>query len=176
MDKPRRSFLNTGAVKLPRAQIWCRRYKTARACDDAPAGKLVWDFQQDVQGWEPWSQIDGFQVNAGELNFHTTGSDPFMASPFIEVRPRQLDHIEIRLRRAVSHYSTSMPSSYWQTADMTDFSDQARVLFEIAANNQPQMISLRLTTQGQSPLVRLRLDPGDAPAEIHLASITLVCR
>lgn len=146
-----------------------------RRCTDSPQKRIPWNFREDAQGWEAWSEIGEFQVRDGALYIQATGNDPFMGSPFVEIRPRDLKRIEIRMRaRAASPTFTA--ELYWQTAEMQDFAGDARATFQVNADNAPHTYMLEPAVRGNTPIVRLRLDPADLPAEIELERITVYCR
>jgi hypothetical protein len=136
---------------------------------------LVWSFDNEAGGWEPWSEIDRFETRDGALQLRATGGDPFLGSPFIEVRPRELDRIELTLR-VTSTVPEINGELYWQTTGMEDFGSNARTQFRVPADNQSHAVVLKPDVRGREPIIRLRLDPADAPAEIAVESITIYCR
>lgn len=148
-------------------------------CTGSPKNLIRWNFDNDAGGWEPWSEINQFVTQNGALHFRTVGSGAFMGSPFVQVKPADLDRIEIQMS-ARSDRSPLNAALYWKTARMDDFSDEARRTFQLPADGTPQTINLNLNTAGvtpaNDPIVRLRLDPADAPADITLNSITIFCR
>lgn len=146
-----------------------------RRCGDAPENFVRWTFRDDAEGWEPWSEIEGFQSRKGTLEFSTTGEDPFMGSPILEIQPQELERIEIQMR-ARADAPTFDAALYWMTSDMQDFSEQARVSFPVTADDTAHTYDLTLPVRGDAPLLRLRLDPADMPAEIQLQRITIYCK
>lgn len=145
-----------------------------RRCSDSPQNRIVWNFREDAQGWEAWSEIGSFQTRAGALSIQATGNDPFMGSPFVEVRPRDLKRVEIRMRAQAAR-PTLTAELYWQTAEMQDFGGDARLSFQVNADNAPHTYTVEPEVRGNAPIIRLRFDPADLPAEIELERITIYC-
>lgn len=143
-------------------------------CEDSPDRTIVWDFQNGLQGWAAWNDIEKFEASAGGLSIRSTGSDPVMASPLIEARSNDLDHIQIKMS-ARSNQPALNAQLYWQTSAMDDFSSNASQSFTIPADGTAQTLNLKLPVQGTDPIIRLRLDPANAPADITLDSIAVVC-
>lgn len=148
-------------------------------CTDSPQNAIRWSFDRDTAGWEAWSGIDKFEPGDKGLNLRANGSDVFMGSPYIEIKPGDLDRVEIKMS-ARSSEPVLNAAFYWKTPAMSDFSPQARSSFKVPADGVPQTINLSLNSSGvtpaNDPIVRLRLDPADAPADILLNSITIFCR
>lgn len=150
-----------------------------QGCPDTFPSTVVWDFQKDAGGWDPWNEIEGWQVRDGTLFFASTGSGPAMGSPVLEVPWSQLDHISVRMA-AQSVEPMLDARLYWQTADMSDFSPIFYVSFKVRADGKSHTYNLVLPsispTGHQSPLVRLRLDPSDALAEFRINLIEIECK
>lgn len=136
---------------------------------------IVWNFGKDAGGWQAWNEMEAFQAQDGALHLRTNGNDPFMGSPFIEVPPRDLERIEIQMR-AKADKRTLNAEVYWQTAEMPDFASEARTTFQVNADEASRKYVLPFAVRGDAPIVRLRFDPTDAPAEIQIERIALYCR
>ncbi|MCC7162075.1 MAG: hypothetical protein IT331_06255 [Anaerolineae bacterium] len=146
-----------------------------RRCADAPENLVRWTFREGAEGWEAWNEIDSFEARKGSLYVRTNGADPFMGSPFLEIEPQELDRVEIRML-ARADAPTFNAALYWLTTDMQDFSEEARTSFQVTADGESHTYELHLSVRGDAPLLRLRLDPADMPAEIQLERVTLYCR
>ena len=152
-----------------------RALRERPSCANAAEKKVEWTFEQDTRGWEPWNEIDEFQACDGALQMHIIGNDPFMGGPIIEVQPGELKRIEIQLR-AQAAQPTFQAELYWQTAAMADFSGEARAVFSVDTDDKSHIFTLEPKIRGDSPLIRLRLDPSDMPAQIQLERITIYCK
>jgi hypothetical protein len=146
-----------------------------KRCGDSRQNIIRWNFNTDAEGWQAWNQIEGLRVNERALVFQTTGNDPFMGSPFIEVRPQEIKYLEIQMR-ARAAVSTFNAQVFWQTADAPDFASSARVTFQVRADNASHKYQVPINTRDTAPIVRLRFDPSDTPAEIQLERITIYCK
>lgn len=168
-------FEYSGRKLAERADI-VQALRDRRRCADSPDNAIRWSFDRDTEGWQAWSGIDSFDVRNDALSIHTNDNDPFMASPYIQVSPDDLDRIEIKMS-ARSSEPLLHAELYWKTPALDDFSPQARQLFQVPADGIPHTFNLSLNPDGtRDPIVRLRLDPADAPADITLNSITIYCR
>ncbi len=89
--------------------------------------------------------------------------------------PRALRRIQLTVsaRAARSDLNAEL---YWQTANMADFSGEARAAFPIRVDALPHTYNVRLPVRGDSPILRLRLDPDDAPAELQIQEMVVDCR
>lgn len=174
LDAPDRAFFFEYDRKLTERADLVQQISNHRTCG-APDNAIVWNFEKDADGWEAWNQIDAFAANEGLLEFQTTGNDPFMASPYLQVKARQLDHIEITLRAQATD-PTLHAKLYWQTSEMDDFSPDLVAPFEVTADNTLHSYTITPPLAGKADLVRLRLDPADAPANVAIQKIALYCR
>lgn len=168
-------FLEYSKPKLTERADLTTALRERVRCGDSPARTIVWDFGSGAQGWEAWNDIDVFESGAGGLSIRSSGSDPFMGSPPIEVKPSDLDRVEIKLS-ARSNQPLLNAELYWQTSAMDDFTADAKQSFQVPADGATRTIDFKLPVRGSDPIVRLRLDPADAPADLTINSITLVCQ
>lgn len=176
LDAPDRTFFfEYERRKLTERADLVQALRERRRCGDAPDSAIVWNFSADAQGWEPWSEIEGWQNQDGALGFNTTGDDPFMGSPFIEVSPRDVKRIDVQMR-VDADQPTVTGELYWQTANMDDFSRDAHTPFTVKADGKSRTYKVFLDVRGDEPILRLRLDPTDAPAEIQLETIAIRCK
>jgi hypothetical protein len=59
---------------------------------------------------------------------------------------------------------------------MQDFSGQARTTFQVTADGETHTYNVTPPVRGDAPVIRLRLDPANMPADIQLRRITLYCK
>lgn len=144
-------------------------------CADSPDKTIRWDFYNGAEGWEPWSQIADLVPKSPVLRFRTTGNDAFFGGPYIQVSLQELEKVQVTMRVQAAA-PTIRAQLYWQTADQNDFSDYARTAFQVTADNASHTYDVALDAHGSAPIIRLRFDPSDTPAEIQLESITIYCR
>lgn len=149
--------------------------RARRRCSDSPQNRIRWNFRQGAQGWEAWNEIEGMTVTEGALHFTTIGDDPFMGSPLVEIPPNALQSVEIQMR-ARADQPSFQAELYWQTTKMPDFAGDARVTFQVNADSASNIYRLEQGIAADAPIIRLRLDPSDVPAEIQLERITIFCR
>lgn len=146
-----------------------------RRCGDSPQKFIRWTFRDGAEGWEAWNEIDLFETQKGSLHVRTTGADPFMGSPILELGPQELDRVEIQMV-ARADEPTLDAALYWLTTDMQDFSEEARVSFRVTADDASHTIDLTLPVRGKAPISRLRLDPANMPADLEIRRITVFCK
>lgn len=176
LDAPDRTFFFEYARrKITERADLVQALRDRRRCSDSPQNRIVWNFRTDGEGWESWNEIDAWSAGQGALRFRTTGNDPFLGSPFIQVRPHQLTEVAIQMRARAAQ-PTFTAELYWQTTDMQDFSGDAHTTFQVNADNVSHLYKLRLATRGDAPIVRLRFDPSNLPAEIELERISIQCK
>lgn len=140
-------------------------------------GTLIWDFA-DTEGWEAWNEVADLRAENGALVLRTTGNDPFLGGPVVQIPPRRVQRVQVRMA-VTSEASAVQGELYWLTTAMQDFSPEARVEFTVPADGQSHTIELKLegaerANRGVS-LVRFRLDPADVPADVRIESIKVVC-
>ncbi|HZQ05906.1 MAG TPA: hypothetical protein VFD70_04955 [Anaerolineae bacterium] len=175
LQAPDRTFFFEYGRKLIERDDLVEAIRERRQCSDTPDKAIVWKFDRDAEGWQPWNELDQFETRDGVLQIHSTGNDPFMGGPFIEVKPRELERIEITLR-ANAEQPTLNGELYWQTAGMEDFDAQARETVSITADDAWHTYTVKPKVRGNDNIVRLRFDPADAPAEIQVQEIAVVCK
>lgn len=133
-----------------------------------------WDLTDDLQGWEPWNQLDAVKSGDGFLTVRSTGNDPFMASPLIDIPTLAMGDIEITMR-----VQTAQPifegEVYWMTSDQPDFFPTFRQSFSGPADGEFHTYQIDIPKSGTlfigDHIVRLRLDPVAAPADVAIKSI-----
>jgi hypothetical protein len=132
-----------------------------------------WDFNQDgnLEGWEPWNQLEPLRTRNGSLITRSTGDDPFMVSPRIYVNASDLFHIEIRMK--VSGGNTA--SIYFITP--SDWYDESKVLhFPIIGDGQfhTYFLDMSKVKKWSGHIRQIRLDPTVTPAAIEIDYIRIL--
>lgn len=139
---------------------------------------ITWSFASGAEGWEPWNEISGWRVENGSLSFRTTGADPFLGSPVVEIPHDRLGAVEIEM--TVRAPTPELGGEfYWQTELMADFSPALKTDFVIHSDGQAHVYRIEFPpnagADGDAPIVRLRLDPGDSPARVAIDLIRIEC-
>lgn len=143
-------------------------------CLSATTPKLEWDFAQGTQDWEAWNQIADYENRDGLVTFQSTGNDPYLASPLINISTMEIDDIEI-VMSAQSQQINSQGNIFWLVEGQDDFSPARQQSFHAIADGKFHTYRINLAETGalgfSQQIVRLRLDPISAPAQVKLKSI-----
>jgi hypothetical protein len=137
--------------------------------------EIAWNFETDAQDWTTWNDIANARVENGMWTMEATGADSILGSPLINVRGARLGSIEIKMR-ARADRSPLKGEIYWRTRGMDDFSPALVSSFEIVADDTLRAYEITLPVQRGDVIAQLRFDPADAPAQLTIDSITLVCK
>lgn len=133
-----------------------------------------WDFSKSPQGWEPWSQLSGFEIREGALMARAEGSDPYMASPPIDISSIAIGEIEITMLVRASEPKLK-GAIYWLAEGQQDFSPALQASFAVQPDGKFHTYRVDVAETGMlaigERIVQLRLDPVDAPAEIAIKSV-----
>lgn len=150
-----------------------------RDCPEDSSPGIAWVFSHDLQGWEPWNQMSDTAAQDGALVARATGTDPFMASPAFDIPALSIGNIEITMR-AMADSPVLHGAVYWMTESMEDFSPGLQAPFQVQADGDLHIYRVDLSSTGQlsfgEHIVRLRLDPLDAPADFAIRSIRIFTR
>lgn len=137
---------------------------------------IEWSFANDAQGWEAWRDLSDFQNRDGWLVMRAVGNDPYFASPEIAISTMEIGDIEIAMRvRADDPALTAQ--IYWLASSQQDFSPDLQVSVPVRADGELHTYRVDIAQKGQllegDKIVRLRIDPTDAPADIAVKTITI---
>lgn len=174
-DLDRTYFFEYDDQKLTERPELVEQLRNRKTC--ASNQNMGWEFDQETQGWEPWNDLDAFQVKDGQLEMQATGSDPSLGSPVLEIETKSLRSIQVTM--SVRSQATAPTGAlYWQTLDMDDFSPAALQTFPVIPDGATHTydVTLALDANSNKPLVRLRLDPIDSTGEIRIDSIRVTCK
>ena len=143
-------------------------------CSNFSVPAIEWNFSAGVDGWEPWNELDDFSVQDGLLTMQSKGNDPYMASPLIDISAIEIGDLEITMRVRASQPELQS-TVYWLATDQTDFSPGLKQALPILADGKFHTYLVDISKTGQlsigDHILRLRLDPVNAPAEIAIQSI-----
>jgi hypothetical protein len=148
-------------------------------CGVSTRPAVEWNFDRDVQGWEPWNDLTAFQIVDGALVTRSEGSDPYMGGPPINVPAIEIGTIDVTIRiRAAS--PTVDASIYWLASGQNDFSPYLQESFAIQADGEFHTYRVNIGNSGKllidDRINQLRLDPATIPAEIAIKSIAIYGR
>ncbi len=137
---------------------------------------VTWDFSRGTQGWEAWNDLAPFESGASGLTTRAIGIDPNMGGPPMDIPAISLAVVEVQMR-VRSAAPKTQGALFWMTAGQTDFSPGQKQEFPVQADGEWHTYRIDLVGHGRMNLddhiVRLRLDPADAPSEIGLGRIQI---
>jgi hypothetical protein len=143
-------------------------------CGDFSTPILTWNFSDDAQGWEPWNQLASFEIRDGTLMTRSQGSDPYMASPPIDIPSMAIGNIEVTMRVWAAQ-RTLQGTVYWLGTGQQDFSPALKVPFPVQADGELHTYKMDIAKSGEllmgDRILRLRLDPANAPANLSIQQI-----
>jgi hypothetical protein len=135
---------------------------------------FFWDFNQDgdSQGWEAWNQLDPLQISKGNLTTRSSGNDPFMGSPKINVDASTLPHIKINMKASAGdtaelYFITNMDGTY----------DESKVLrVPITGDGEFHTYDINMSTsiKWSDKITQIRFDPTTTQAEIEIDYIYML--
>jgi hypothetical protein len=129
-------------------------------------GKVVvtWDFTKSTHGWQGNKQVQGLTVTAEGLAFESTGNDPWIEGPAVDLPGAEMTRVKVRMK---SEADTSGELFYGRS-----FQAGRSVRFTVKNDNQWHEYSLTVA----EPLgrgTRFRLDPAASGGHIVVSSITV---
>jgi hypothetical protein len=147
-----------------------------RDCLEQSRPAVTWDFSQNAQDWEAWADLEMIQSHDRALAMRATGADPNLGGPTFDLPAVNLANVEVRMQvRAAARQVQG--AIFWLTAGQADFSPLQQQPFTVQADGESHTYRIDLVQDGRFNLndhvVRLRLDPVDAPGDIWLERIQL---
>jgi hypothetical protein len=129
-------------------------------------GKVVvtWDFTKGTHGWQGNKQAQGLTVTAEGLAFESTGNDPWIEGPAVDLPGEGMTRVKVRMK---SDADTSGELFYGRS-----FQAGRSVRFTVKNDDQWHEYSLTVA----EPLgrgTRFRLDPATSAGHIVVSSITV---
>ncbi|MCL4489730.1 MAG: glycosyltransferase family 39 protein [Chloroflexi bacterium] len=160
-------------------RVWERTDLTAalserRQCSGFSMPTSTWDFSRDTQGWEAWNQLSDFGARDGALHAQSDGSDPYMASPPIDIPAIAMGDVEVTMR-VRSRHPEMHGSVYWLATGQNDFSPALQASFAVRPGEEFRTYRVDpAQTKGLllgDRILRLRLDPVDDTAQIDIKEV-----
>ncbi len=148
--------------------------ETRKRCSVFSRAAQTWDLANDLQGWEPWNELDRFEHREGAWMARSTGNDPFMGGPAFDIPALAIGDIEITLRVRASQ-PTFEGAVYWLVSGQSDFAPSLKQSFIGKSDGEFHTYRVNIAQTGLLPLnghiTQLRFDPVNMPAEIAIKSI-----
>jgi hypothetical protein len=132
--------------------------------------KTTWEFNTDAEGWAAMMSISDLTVKEGNLEFHTTSSDPALIASTPGLRASEYPTLNIRMKIQVGSDKVGSGQLFWSIGS-SNTSEANSVRFELQGDGEFHKYTLNL---GEHPRWRgrinaLRFDPCD----VANANITL---
>lgn len=121
-----------------------------------------------VAGWTPSGDCT-LALQSGTLVVRSTGGDPYLSFPL----PKTLPEGTYELQITMSSTGGGRAQWFWHEQGVSPafFRDRS-VVFAMTHDGQPQ--EYRVAFTAKHPIVAVRLDPGQAPGEVHISAMELV--
>jgi hypothetical protein len=165
-------FLEFRRRKITERDDLSQAMQVRARCVAKPA--IVWDFARGDAGWETWNQIASLAMRDGVWQLQAQGDDPNLGSPALDSAAFALSDIEIEMR-VRGEQPTTRGAIYWQVSGQSDFVPTQQQTFAINADGVFHTYRVNLAATNRlligDRITRLRLDPGEMPAEIGLRAI-----
>lgn len=128
--------------------------------------KLVeWTFRENPAGWSALHDCT-LATEDGVLRIQSSGNDPYLASPPIQVKGPLT--VNLRVRCATG----GAGQLFWVTAAAPEAAEARSQFFKLIHDGQWHDYSVPLSAEGT--VTRLRFDPGEAPGRIEVEKMELV--
>lgn len=174
-EHPERTFLfEYAGRKMTERTDLENQLRQNLACGDG-VSEIAWNFDADAQGWAVWNDTANAQVENGVWTMDATGKDPVLGSPPVNVRGARLGALEVKMRIRATK-SPLKGEIYWRTREMDDFSPAHAARFDVTADDTLRAYEINLPVARGDVITQLRFDPTDAPAQIGIDSIRVLCR
>ena len=123
-----------------------------------------WTFRNDVAGW---SALHDCSITAtpGALRITSTGNDPYLASPALNVP----GPVVVKLRAKCA--TAGAGQIFWMTSDAPSTTEARSQHFPLIHDGQWHDYEVSLQARGT--ITRLRLDPGEASGPVELENVQL---
>ncbi len=137
------------------------------------APEPIWEFESyDSEGWMNTNMLTPFLVQNGTLATRSTGPDPYMVGPNIQVQARTDDIVTIRMKLSAGQYA----QIFWIRRGAGQYSESKSMVFPVNPDGQFHTYEVCV---GRSPewngtITQIRLDPtnvADALVEIDYIRI-----
>ncbi len=125
----------------------------------------IWNFDADAEGWQAENQC-ALSVNNGVLRITSSGGDPFIVAPALMPPGEKV----VRIRAKVG--AEAMWQLFWTTEKRRSPDPDHVVSFQ-ATRSAGDWTEFKFLFTAEDHLVGVRLDPGNAPGECEIDSITI---
>ncbi len=123
-----------------------------------------WDFSQGLQGWKGNHHVGALVWSRTGLSFQSTGVDPWIEGPSIDLPGDRLTRVTVRMRSSANSTGELFYGPYFQAGHSVRFTVQNDNLW-----HDYELIVMELLGAG----TRFRLDPATTTGEIGVAFITV---
>lgn len=145
-------------------------------CLPSDASGLGWEFNIDgnLEGWEAWNQLTPLQVINGCLITQSTGSDPYMISPKINISAKDHPIIQIRMKVSAGNYA----ELYFVTNSDGTFDETKVLRFDVIADGQFHTYNLDMSklSKWNGTITQIRLDPAVAKSYVAVDYVRITGR
>ncbi len=121
-----------------------------------------WDFSKGLQGWKGNYQVEGLTWSRGGLSFRSTGVDPWIEGPRVDLPGDRLTRVTVRMRSNANGSGELFYGPYFQAGHSVRFTVKSDNLW-----HDYDLIVVELLGAG----TRFRLDPATTTGEIGVAFI-----
>jgi len=132
------------------------------------APEPVWEFDsEEAEGWMNTNMLMAFAVGNGTLATRSTGADPYMIGPSIQIQARTDDVVTIRMKLSAGQQA----QIFWIRKSAGQYSESKSMVFTVNPDGQFHTYEVMV---GQSPewngtITQIRLDPTNmADAAIYI--------
>ncbi len=124
--------------------------------------KPNWEFEFDADDWVPANHLEEFSVKDGILSTKSTGGDPYMHGPSIEIDAAKYRTLSLKIRLQFPKDASPIGQLFWIREDDKKWSESKSIKFPLPIDGEWHEIRVDLS---QSPewrgkILQIRLDPG----------------
>jgi len=123
-----------------------------------------WDFSKGLQGWKGNHHVEGLTWSRDGLSFRSTGVDPWIEGPPIDLPGDRLTRVAVRMRSGANSTGELFYGPYFQAGHSVRFTVRNDDLW-----HDYELVIMEMLGIG----TRFRLDPATTTGEIGVASIAV---
>ena len=134
---------------------------------EPPPEEIAFDFNYETDGWSPARQLRNLGVTETCLEVESVGDDPILVISPCRIDPSGIERVRVRM--AVSAGATA--EFHWGTETEGRIDPGTELTVPIQADGAFHEIVFEVGKHPKwtgGPILRLRLDPTDAPAQIRI--------
>ncbi len=125
---------------------------------------VAWDFTKGTQGWQGNHHVKGLTATAEGLVFESTGNDPWIEGPAVDLPDTGMVRVKVRMRSDADPGGELFYGRVFQAG--------RSVRFTVNSDGQWHEYAL-LVPQAPGPGTRFRLDPAGSEGHIAVSSIVV---